>query len=146
MTEDDIIREAISILDKRLRKPEHYLLSAKDTKTYLKLQFEGVERESFRVLFLDTQYGLIADEELFMGTIDGAAIYPREVVKATLKFNAAAVIFSHNHPSGNCEPSLADRNITQKLVEALKLIDVRVLDHIVVGGNRSCSFAERGLL
>jgi DNA repair protein RadC len=83
---------------------------------------------------------------LFRGTIDKAAIYPREIVKATLEFNAAAVILAHNHPSGNCEPSAADRQITKRISDALGLIDVKVLDHVIVGGGDSCSFAQRGLI
>ena len=89
---------------------------------------------------------MIAFEELFTGTIDGASVYPREVVKQTLRYNAAAVIFAHNHPSGVAEPSQADRHITRRLTEALALIDVRVLDHFVIGDEEAVSFAERGLL
>ena len=94
-------------------------------------------------MFLDNQHQLIEFEELFFGTIDAASIYPREVVKAALNYNAAAVVFAHNHPSGIAEPSQADRRITQRLVDALKLVDIRVLDHIVVGED-CVSFAEKG--
>ena len=146
MTEQEIIDLALTILESRLHTPECVVTQPSDAAAYLKLQFAGLEHESFRVMFLDSQHSLIALKELFRGTIDGASVYPREVVKATLQFNAAAVIFTHNHPSGICEPSQADRAITKRLVEALSLIDVRVLDHIVVGGNQTCSFAERGLL
>ncbi len=104
------------------------------------------EHEVFGVLFLNQRNFLIAFDELFRGTIDGASVYPREVVKEALFKNAAAVIFTHNHPSGVCEPSSADEAITKRLVEALALIDVRVLDHVVVGVGESVSFAERGLL
>ncbi len=96
-------------------------------------------------MFLDNQHRLIAFEELFFGTIDSASIYPREVLKAALKVNAAALIFAHNHPSGDATPSQADKQITQRLKEALALVDIRVLDHIVVGDS-AISFAERGLL
>lgn len=99
----------------------------------------------FSILLLDSQHRLIEYRELFFGTIDAAPIYPREVVKLVLEFNAAAVILAHNHPSGVAEPSQADRRITERLTEALKMIDVRVLDHIIIG--ESCvSFAERGYL
>ncbi|GIA88948.1 DNA repair protein RadC [Vibrio cholerae] len=96
-------------------------------------------------MFLDNQHRLIAFEELFFGTIDSASVYPREVLKAALKVNAAALIFAHNHPSGDATPSQADKQITQRLKEALALVDIRVLDHIVVGDS-AISFAERGLL
>lgn len=142
MTDEEILHRALTILENRLHKPEHYFTQPNDTSTYLKLQFNGLEHESFRVMFLDSQHGLIQEEEMFRGTIDGASVYPREVVKAAIKFNAAAVIFAHNHPSGICEPSQADKHITQRLKEALGLVDIRVLDHIVVGGNQSFSFAE----
>lgn len=146
MSEDNVIERALSILESRLQQPEHYFTRPADTRAYLKLKFAGLEHESFRVLFLDNQNGLISSEELSRGTIDGASVYPREVVKAALKFNAAAVIFSHNHPSGVCEPSDPDHRITKRLTDALNLVDIRVLDHIVVGGCQTVSFAERGLL
>jgi DNA repair protein RadC len=103
------------------------------------------EREVFAVLFLDSQHRLIEYQELFFGTIDAAAVYPREVVKAALDHNAAAVIFSHNHPSGVSQPSQADIAITEKLKKALNLIDVRTLDHIIIGED-IFSFAESGYL
>ena len=104
------------------------------------------EHEVFSVVYLDTQHQLIGYEEIFRRTIDGAAVYPREVVKRCLHHNAAAVIFSHAHPSGIPEPSKSDIVITKRLIEALKLVDVRVIDHIVIGGANSVSMAERGLL
>ena len=100
----------------------------------------------FTCLYLDNQHRVVKLEELFSGTIDGAAVYPREVVKRCLRHNAAAVIFAHNHPSGVAEPSQADIAITRRLAAALNTIDVRVLDHIVVGRNEAVSFAERGLM
>ncbi|HEK1439166.1 TPA: DNA repair protein RadC [Pseudomonas aeruginosa] len=115
-------------------------------KEYLRTKLAGFEHEVFAVLFLDSQHCLIEYIEMFRGTIDSASVYPREVVKEALRLNAAAVIFSHNHPSGNPEPSQADRQITQRLRDALALVDVRTLDHIVVGGESTESFAERGLL
>ena len=113
---------------------------------YLKLHFAGQLRESFVVLFLDAQHRLIAAEEMFRGTLTQTSVYPREVVRRALHHNAGAVILSHNHPSGHPEPSRADEALTQTLRSGLALVDVRVLDHIVVAGTRSLSFAERGLL
>lgn len=113
---------------------------------YLNLALADKEREVFIAMFLDSQYCLIETTELFRGTIDSATIHPREVVKAALVINAAAVIFAHNHPSGTATPSHADKLITQQLREALDLIDVRVVDHIVVGKSQTFSFAEAGIL
>ena len=146
MSDQKIIEQALAILESRLQKPEHFFTQPKDTSDYLKLKFEGLEHESFRVMFLNNKHGVINLTELFRGTIDEASVYPREVVKAALKFNAAAVIFAHNHPSGDCEPSFADHAITRRLTDALQLVNIRVLDHIVVGGNDSYSFAENGLM
>lgn len=115
------------------------------TKDYLACKLGGYDKEVFAVMMLDNQHQLIEFRELFFGTIDGASVYPREVVKAVLEANAAAVIFAHNHPSGNSEPSQADKAINIRLSDALALIDVRVLDHFVIGES-STSFAERGLL
>jgi len=113
---------------------------------YLLHRLRGQARELFVVLFLDNRHRLIACEELFAGTINAAPVYPREVVRRALLHNAAAVILSHNHPSGDPEPSTADGQITEELQRALALVDVRLLDHFVVGEGRPVSFAERGLL
>ncbi len=124
-------------------KREGTFTNPNNVKAYLKLKLGSHDREVFAAMLLDNKHQLIRFEELFFGTIDAASVYPREVVKAALNANAAAVIFAHNHPSGDAEPSSADRRITTRLSDALSLIDVRVLDHIVVG--ESCvSFAERG--
>ncbi len=120
--------------------------SPQKTRDFLQLQLGGKPREVFCCLFLDSQNQLIRFEELFAGTLDGASVYPREVVKRVLHHNAAAVIFAHNHPSGVAEPSQADHRITERLQQSLGLIDVRVLDHLIVGGGRSVSFAENGWL
>lgn len=104
------------------------------------------EREVFAVMFMDTRHRLIAFEELFQGSIDSATVHVREIVKAALKHNAAAVILSHNHPSGNPEPSGADRAITKTIKQASGLVDVRILDHVIVGGNEAVSFVQRGIL
>ncbi len=124
-------------------KREGTFTNPTNVKEFLKLKLGAHDREVFAVMFLDNQHQLIEFEELFFGTIDAASIYPREVVKAALNYNAAAVVFAHNHPSGISEPSQADRRITQRLVDALKLVDIRVLDHIVVGED-CVSFAEKG--
>jgi DNA repair protein RadC len=116
------------------------------TRDYLRARLRDYTHEVFACLYLDNQHRVTAMEELFQGTIDGAAVYPREVVKRCLHNNAAAVIFAHNHPSGLAEPSHADIAITQRLKTALNTIDVRVLDHVVVGRTEVVSFAERGLL
>jgi DNA repair protein RadC len=121
------------------------LCSPAETRQYLSAQLEHYPHEVFACLFLDNRNRVIAFEKMFFGTIDGASVYPREVVRLALKKNAAAVIFAHNHPSGVAEPSQADEQITQRLKQALALVDIRVLDHFVVG-DEVISFAERGLL
>jgi len=116
------------------------------TGRFLKSKLRGYTREVFACLYLDNQHRLIRYEELFFGTIDGASVHPREVVKRVLFHNSAAVIFAHNHPSGVAEPSQADKRITDRLKSALLLVDVRVLDHLIVGDEQVTSFAKRGLL
>jgi DNA repair protein RadC len=113
---------------------------------FLRAMLEGRDHEVFVVVFVDNRHRLIKVEEMFRGTIDGASVHPREVVKAALWNGAAAVLFAHNHPSGVPTPSSADELITRRLRDALALIDVRVLDHIIIGLNGHCSFAERGML
>ena len=113
---------------------------------YLRLHLGPREHEMFCLILTDSRHRLLARVELFRGTIDGASVHPREVVKEVLKHNAAAVILAHNHPSGVAEPSQADELITQRLREALALVDVRVLDHLVVAGDQVVSFAEKGML
>lgn len=122
------------------------LSSPEDTKNYLLAQLRAYPHEVFACLFLDNRHQIISFDKMFNGTIDGASVYPREVVKQALARNAAAVIFAHNHPSGVAEPSHADKNITQRLTDALKLVDIRVLDHFIVGDNTAVSFAELGLI
>lgn len=114
--------------------------------TYLRARLRGYAYEVFACLFLDNRHRPIAFEELFRGSIHGASVYPREVVRRCLAHNAAAVIFAHNHPSGIAEPSHADREITTQLKQALDLIEVRVLDHFIVGSNATTSLAQRGLI
>lgn len=142
--EEDVIFEAIQIYNRCFSRGEA-LTSPDKAKDCIKLKLAPFEHEVFLCLFLDNQHKVIACEELFRGTIDGASVYPREVVKTALQNNASALIMAHNHPSGICEPSQADRVITEKLKAALALIDIRVLDHFVVGES-VYSFAEHGLL
>jgi DNA repair protein RadC len=144
MTADQVLEMASEIIASKYKRGET-LITAEAAKKFLQSKLGHYEREVFAVLLLDNQHRLIEYQELFFGTIDSASVYPREVVKAALHHNAAAVMFAHNHPSGDPRPSMADQNITDKLTEALKMIDIRVLDHIVVG--KECvSFAELGLL
>lgn len=116
------------------------------TRRFLSARLRDYPYEVFACLFLDNCHRVIAFEELFRGTINGASVHPREVVKQALDHNAASIIFAHNHPSGAAEPSEADRRVTHRLVEALALVEVRVLDHLVIGDGEAVSFAERGLL
>ncbi len=116
------------------------------TRDYLISVLRERQREVFLILYLDNRHRVIADEELFTGTIDGAAVYPRVVAQRALKHNAAAIIVAHNHPSGVAEPSRADEAITRRLRDTLALLDIRLLDHFVVGDGRPVSLAERGLL
>ena len=122
------------------------LSSPQQTRRFLQHHLGGLGREVFSCIFLDNQHRVLRCEDLFLGTLDGAAVYPREVAVRALQYRAAAVIFAHNHPSGVAEPSSADRRITERLVSALGLLDIRVLDHIIVGKGREYSFAEEGLL
>ncbi len=122
------------------------LSSPRQTRHYLTTRLRHHPHEVFAALFLDNRHRIITYEELFRGTIDGASVHPREVVKRALAHNAAAVIFAHNHPSGVSEPSEADRAITRRLKEALALVEIRVLDHFIIGDREAYSFAEQGLM
>ena len=145
--DDDTIQSAIAILDRRLRTTDDVFISnPEDTRHYLSLKLAEREAEVFCVMFLTNRHRVIACEEMFQGTIDGASVHPREVVKRALQLNAAAVCLAHNHPSGVSEPSRADEAITRRLRDALALVDIRVLDHLIVGGADITSFAELGLL
>jgi len=144
-THDEILDAARALLARRVRRgrarsnPRH-------TREYLRLELAPREHEVFAILFLDNRHRVIEFVPLFRGTIDGASVHPREVVKEALARNAAAVILAHNHPSGVAEPSQADELITHRLRDALALVDIRILDHFVVTGDSIVSFAERGLL
>lgn len=122
------------------------LTSPTDVKDYLHMHFAGYEHEAFVVVFLDAQHQVLTIEEMFRGTLNQASVYPREIVKRALQLAAGAVVLAHNHPSGLAEPSRADEYLTLTLKSALQLIDVRVLDHLVVGQSSVVSFSERGLL
>ncbi len=133
------------LLDEEIRMGD-VLNSPGTVRDYLRLTLQDLPHEVFMVIFLDAQFRVIEAEEMFRGTLTQTSVYPREVVKAALRLNAAAVILAHNHPSGSDEPSSADRQLTTALKQALALVDVRVLDHLVVAGERATSFAERGLM
>ncbi|MEH6568538.1 MAG: DNA repair protein RadC [Halioglobus sp.] len=122
------------------------LSSPESTQLFLQHHLGGRHREVFCCIFLDSQHQVLRCEDLFFGTLDGAAVYPREVAVRALQYCAAAVIFAHNHPSGVAAPSTADKRITDRLCEALALLDIRVLDHIIIGRGKAYSFAEAGLL
>ncbi len=136
---------ALEILSERHR-PGQSLTSPDETRAYLRLLLAERKVEVFGCVFLDNRHRIRRVEELFQGTVDGAAVYPRVVVQRALEVNAAAAVLFHNHPSGVAEPSHADEAITRRLKDALALVDVRVLDHFVVAAGESVSFAQRGLL
>ena len=144
--DQQIVREALTLLECQLREPGASFTSSHAVRDWLRLQLASLEREEFTALFLDNQHRLIAYETLFTGTINHTQVHPRELVKAGLKHNCAAVIVAHCHPSGEVEPSQADRLITARIQQALDLVDIRLLDHLVVGGMDVISFAERGWL
>ena len=147
--DESIIEQAIKLIQSKLKTPGKALTSPNLVRDYLVLHLAQFEEEHFSLVLLDTKHRVIGFENVFRGTIDGASVYPREIAKIALAHNAAAVILAHNHPSGNPEPSDADRILTNRLKESLALIDVRVLDHIIVGGcsqTQTVSFAELGLI
>ncbi|MCV4312733.1 DNA repair protein RadC [Escherichia coli] len=137
---------ALAALDRPLHEPGVAFTSTHAAREWLILNMAGLEREEFRVLYLNNQNQLITGETLFTGTINRTEVHPREVIKRALYHNAAAVVLAHNHPSGEVIPSKADRLITERLVQALGLVDIRVPDHLIVGGSQVFSFAEHGLL
>ncbi|EEU4850585.1 DNA repair protein RadC [Salmonella enterica] len=140
------IREALTLPEHQLREPGAAFTSTQAARDWLRLQLSTLEREEFVALFPDNQHRLITHETLFTGTINHTQVHPREVVKSGLKHNAAAVIVAHCHPSGLAEPSNTDRQVTTRIQQALGLVDIRLLDHLVVGGMDIVSFAERGWL
>lgn len=142
---EEILAMARKLVNRRCARGRQ-LTKPKDSEDFLMLKLSHLEHEVFAAIFLDNRHRILSYEEMFRGTIDGASVHPREVVKRAIQLNAAAVIFAHNHPSGVAEPSRADEAITKRLTDALKLVDVRVLDHLVIAGSNVVSFAERGLL
>ena len=145
MTDERVIERALAILEKRARAGSA-LTSPGAVRDYLRLAIGSREHEIFVCVWLDAQHRVLKFEEAFRGTLTQTSVYPREIVKAALAANAAAVIFAHNHPSGVAQPSQADELLTRNLKDALALVDVKVLDHFIIAGNASISFAERGLL
>ena len=141
-----IVKRAVGILDRKLRRKSGPLSSPNVVRQYLAVRYALAPREVFSALFLDAQNRVIAVEELFHGTICRTDVHPREVVKAALQHNAVSVMLVHNHPSGVAEPSYADETLTRALCEALDIVGVKVLDHFIVGGTNTLSFAERGLM
>lgn len=144
-TTDQILEAARQAVDQKLVRGTAFTSPAV-VKEYLTAKLAGFDVEMFAVLFLDSQHRLIEYVEMFQGTLNQASVYPREVARAALNRHAAAVIVAHNHPSGNPEPSAADQALTAHLKKALALLDVNTLDHVVVAGRETVSFAERGLL
>ena len=140
-----VIKLALSVLAERHRAGR-VLSSPEQTRDFLRLKLIDRKFEVFGALFLDNRHRVIRVAEMFQGTIDGASVHPRVVVQRALELNAAAIVFFHNHPSGVAEPSHADETITQRLRDALALVDVRVLDHFVVAAGETVSFSERGLI
>lgn len=143
-TEQDVLAAAEGILGERLKR-QGSIGNPTDANDFLRMRLGALSHEEFHVLWLDNRHRIIDCQKLFTGTVDGASIYPREVVRAALRVNACAAILAHNHPSGVAEPSAADRAITNELRDALRLVGVRILDHIVVG-NECVSMAGRGLM
>lgn len=144
-TGDAILEAARSVVDQRMQRGDSFG-DPKASSAFFQAKLAGLEREVFAAVMLDTRHRMIEYVELFHGTIDGAEVHPREVVRRALRCNAAAMIVAHNHPSGSTEPSAADRAVTARLKQALALVDVRLLDHIVVGGATTTSLASMGLL
>lgn len=142
--EDRAIARALRILEQRAGESGQLLSDPTTCSAFFRLRLGGETREHFDVAFLDTRHRLIAVERLFSGTVDGAEVHPRIVVQRALALNAAAVLLAHNHPSGNIEPSAADRALTTQLKAALRLVDVRLLDHFVVTAGEAVSMASRG--
>jgi DNA repair protein RadC len=142
---EEILDAARIALSLRVRRGTGFT-SPRVSADYLRVRLATLDHEVFCVIYLTKRHQFIACEDLFRGTIDGASVYPREVVKEALKHNAAAVILAHNHPSGVADPSQADLEITKRLKKALDLVDIRVLDHLIIAGGDTVSFAERGIL
>lgn len=141
-----VVRLALSVIEEQFYSSDDVMDSPEVVKRFLVLKLAQERREVFAVLYMDSQHKVLAYEPLFFGTLNSCSVYPREVVRRFLEHNAHAVIFAHNHPSGEPEPSCADKAITKRLVDGLGLVDGKVLDHIIVGGASTVSFAEQGLI
>ena len=141
--QSSVVALALKVLSARFRRGRT-LNAPQDIQQFLRLKLTGRRNEVFGIIYLDTRHRIIAIEDLFQGTVDGAAVYPRVVVQKALDYNAAAIVFYHPHPSGNAEPSEADRSITLKLGRALALVDIRLIDHLIVTDGAFVSLAERG--
>lgn len=144
--DDRIIQQAIALLEHRVFKAGPTLDSPKAVRDYLRLKLMAEPNEVFVVVFLNSQHQVLACEPLFKGTVSEASVYPRVVVQRALELNASALIMSHQHPSGTTEPSMADRAITNRLKFILSMVDIRVVDHFIIGKGEPFSFAESGLL
>ena len=142
---NEVLAQAEKILLEQIQRGEAFQ-DPNAVKRFLTVRLGTLESEVFSILFLDNRHRLIAFEELFQGTIDGCSVHIREIIKRALTLNAAAIIIAHNHPSGVPEPSQADQRLTSRIKDAMALLDIRVLDHLIVGGPEVVSFAERGLL
>lgn len=145
ITETDILVAAEQIFSHRLQR-QGTIATPSDAMNYFRCRIGHLPHEEFHTLWLDSRHRILGCDRLFSGTLDGTAVHPRELVRRALEINAGAVVLAHNHPSGVCEPSASDRLLTNELTDALKLIGVRVLDHLVVGAGRGVSLAERGAL
>ena len=143
VTEQDILSFAQTLIAKRFKRGTT-ISSPRASVEYLQSAIGHYEHEVFAAIFLDTKHQIIAFEELFTGTIDQASVYPREIAKRALHHNTAAIIFTHNHPSGNTEPSMADIKLTERLIAAMQLLGIKALDHIIVAGGNAQSLAELG--
>lgn len=146
IAEDAAVYDAIKILEKRVRKANTYVTDPQSIRTLLQLRLMPQDHEVFAVVFLDARHGVIAVEDMFHGSLTGAAVYVGQVVRRALLVNCAAVVVAHNHPSGIAEPSAADRELTERLRQAMALVEIRLLDHVVIGAESQVSFAERGWL
>lgn len=144
--DDSIIEHAINLLERRIFTDGPKLEKPDDVRNYLRLKLVQEPNEVFSVVFLNTQHQVIACETLFRGTIDGAGVYPRVIVQRALEYNAAALILAHQHPSGCTEPSIEDQRITRQIESATAMVDIKVLDHFIIGKGEPCSFAARGLM
>ena len=142
--DNEIIEHAAKLIEQRYLRERRVIYGPDSSTDLLRAKLAGLDHEVFAVLFLDTAHAVIAFEKMFRGTLKATRIYPREIARAALKHNAAAVVLAHNHPSGNAEPSSQDWQVTSEITQALMLIDVEVLDHIIIAGTRSTSLVDRG--